>query len=83
MLYLIEGIGFAFLAYYFSKYGGEKSALTAFSAVFIAASIGDPILYSAGFIWTANNLIQSIFINGIVYLFALSGVIIEKGNPRQ
>jgi uncharacterized membrane protein len=78
MLYLLEGLGFAFLAYYVSKYSGWKSALMVFSAILVCASAFDPLLYSVGFVWTASNLIQSVFINGIVYLFALSGVILEK-----
>lgn len=83
MLYLVEGLGFLLLAYHLAKYSGWKSALMTFSAILIVASVFDPFLYSAGFIWTANNLTQSVFINGVVYLFALSGVIIEKGKSPQ
>ena len=83
MLYLVEGLGFLLLAYHLARYSGWKSALMTFSAILIIACVFDPFLYSAGFIWTASNLSQSIFINGVVYIFALSGVIIEKGNSRQ
>jgi len=83
MLYLVEGLGFLLLAYHLAKYSGRKSALMTFSSILIIASVFDPFLYSAGFIWTANNLTQSVFINGVVYLFALSGVVLEKGYSRQ
>ncbi|MFX1521317.1 MAG: hypothetical protein ACFFCD_15490 [Promethearchaeota archaeon] len=53
-----------------------------FSAILIIASVFDPFLYSTGFIWTASNLIQSIFINGVVYLFAVSGIVLEKGKSQ-
>ena len=82
MLYLVEGLGFLLLAYHLTKYSGWKSALMTFSAILIVASIFDPLLYSVGFIWTANNLMQSVFINGVVYLFAISGVVLEKGYSR-
>ena len=82
MLYLVEGLGFLLLAYHLTKYSGWKSALMTFSAILIIATVFDPLLYSVGFIWTANNLAQSVFINGVVYIFALSGVMIEKGYSR-
>ena len=78
MLFLIEGLGFEYLAYSLSKYGGRKSALAVFSAIFATASVLDPILYNMGFIWTASTLMQSLFINGIVYAFALSGIVLQS-----
>jgi len=76
MLYFIEALGFVWLFYHLADIS-KGLALKVATAILIVAIIFDPVLYSLGFIWTAQNYLQSIFINCIAYCGALIGVLIK------